>query len=83
MGHHSTYTDIDTANGPPPDGMSARIADDLLVGADAIADEIGVPRRRVYNLVEKGLLPCTHEGATIVASRSRIRQHYARLLGAE
>jgi len=83
MGHHSTYTDTAIPNGPPPDGISARIAEDLLVGADAIAHEIGVPRRRVYNLVEKGLLPCTHEGATIVASRSRLRQHYARLLGAE
>ncbi len=83
MGHHSTYTDTAIPNGPPPDGMSARIADDLLVGADAIAEEIGVPRRRVYNLVEKGLLPCIHEGATIVASRSRLRQHYASMLGAK
>jgi hypothetical protein len=53
-----------------------RIGDDLLFGAQAIADEIGRPIRGVYHLLENGSLPAQKLGATWVASRSRLRAFF-------
>jgi predicted kinase len=57
-----------------------RLADDLLEGADKIAEEIfGDPkqRRRIYWLVEKQRLPVFRIGITLCARRSTLREWIA------
>jgi excisionase family DNA binding protein len=44
----------------------------LLYGAAQIADYIGVRRRIVYHLIEKGALPHKKSGRMIIASRSAL-----------
>ena len=54
---------------------------DLLRGGAQIARFVGQDIRRVFRLLEIGALPAGKEGNTWVASRSVLRQHYARLTG--
>ena len=52
-----------------------RLADDLLRGADAIAEFIlGDPakRRQIYHLTQKGQIPVFKIGATLCARKSRL-----------
>lgn len=56
------------------------IADDLLVGAEAIALEAfgsEKHKRRVYHLAERGELPVFYLGSLIAARKSTLRQHIA------
>ena len=59
--------------------FSAKIRDDLLEGAEAIAAELGWPRRRVYYTIESGSgeWPIWREGGVITSTRSALRQHLA------
>lgn len=45
---------------------------DLLMGADAIADFLGVTRRQVYRLVYDGIIPSFKLGGTVAARRSSL-----------
>jgi hypothetical protein len=57
-----------------------RLADDLLEGADKIAEEIfgdAKQRRRIYWLVEKQSLPVFRIGITLCARRSTLREWIA------
>ena len=55
--------------------MSERL-DDLLRGAQEIADFIGIPRPQVYRLIERRIIPAGHIGgnpkAVLLASKRRI-----------
>src|SRR5579883_79581 len=52
------------------------LADDLLEGAEAIAAELGWPRRRVYHVVEiAGGWPIWKENGIIFSARSALRAH--------
>ncbi|HLG85568.1 MAG TPA: hypothetical protein VKZ79_00040 [Alphaproteobacteria bacterium] len=58
--------------------MSDKISDDLLEGADAIASELGWPRRRVYYTIESGSgWPIWREGGVITSTRSALKNHLA------
>lgn len=48
------------------------LADDMLYGADAIADYLGMRRRRVYHAVEQGHIPVLRIGQLICARKSRL-----------
>ena len=48
------------------------LADDLLVGGEAIADFIGWNRRRVFHLAEKGELPIFKIGGVLHARKSTL-----------
>jgi hypothetical protein len=51
------------------------IGDDLIWGAQAIADELGIPIDRVYYFVRKKKIPAAKLGPkTIVASRKALRR---------
>lgn len=50
------------------------LADDLILGAPAIAKETGFKVRQVYNLAEKGLIPVFKVGASLAARRSQLNQ---------
>jgi hypothetical protein len=51
-----------------------RVADDLLIGAAAIAAELGVNARAVYLLNEKKRLPIRKLGKNLIASRNQLRR---------
>jgi hypothetical protein len=51
-----------------------RIADDLLVGASKIAEELGVSTRAVYHIVRTKRLPIGKLGKNLAASRRRLRR---------
>lgn len=58
------------------------LANDLLRGAGAIAEEVlgsrsQKNRRRIYHMHQKRLLPTWKEGNEITSTRSAIRQHYS------
>jgi hypothetical protein len=58
---------------------STDLADDLLHGAGAIAEFLGVNKRRVYHLHETRVIPSFNLGNVVCARRSALRQHIARL----
>ena len=62
---------------------SETIADDRLVGAEAIARFRGEPVRRTRYLVERGELPHGREGNIIVASKRALRRHWEQQTAAE
>ncbi len=45
---------------------------DLLLGADAIADYLGITRRQVYRLVYDSVIPSFKAGGTVAARKSRL-----------
>jgi hypothetical protein len=49
---------------------------DLIVGADAIAAFTGLKRSQVYHQTAIGALPVKKQGALLVASRSRLAEHF-------
>lgn len=56
------------------DSNSGSLADDLLIGADAIAAELGMSKGTIYRLYRANLLPIGKLGKVLVASRSKLRQ---------
>ena len=53
------------------------IAGDLLMGASAIADFLGVTRRQTYRLVYDGIIPSFKLGGTVAARRSTLARWMA------
>jgi hypothetical protein len=51
------------------------LSEDLLDGAERIADYTGWPTRRVFYLLEKGLIPAFKIGNRWTARKSRLRRH--------
>ena len=56
------------------------LRDDLIWGVEGIAKEIGKTQRQVFHMISIGAIPAAKVGGRIVASRSRIRQHFEALL---
>ncbi|WP_322884112.1 excisionase family DNA-binding protein [Sinorhizobium medicae] len=48
------------------------LAPDMLRGADAIAQYMGLPRRSVYHAISKGHLPHFRIGETVCARKSTL-----------
>jgi hypothetical protein len=70
-----------TAGAAGPANISADAVDlgsDTLRGVSAIAEFLGVSRRRAQYLVDRRYIPTGNEGSTIIASRRGLRAHYAR-----
>jgi hypothetical protein len=51
-----------------------KLADDLLLGARAIADELGVDQHAVYYLAKMKRLPIGKLGKNLIASRATLRR---------
>lgn len=49
------------------------LADDLLLGADAIANFLGFTRRQVYDLTARRIIPSFKIGKTVAARKSTLR----------
>ena len=52
------------------------LADDVLRGAQAIADAVNLPRRKVFHKLENGHIPATKEGGVWVTTRSQLINFY-------
>jgi hypothetical protein len=57
------------------------LADDIIRGVEAIALFLGEPKRRVFYLCAEGYIPAGKVGGRWVASKTRLRQHYAEVTG--
>jgi hypothetical protein len=53
-----------------------RLATDLIWGAKAIADEIGVSTRKTFYLLETGAIPARKINGLWVSSRSQLRTRF-------
>ena len=51
-----------------------RLADDLLIGAPAIAEFLGMTEKAVYHLASKDRLPIGRLGKSLIASRRQLRK---------
>jgi len=56
-----------------------RVADDVLRGLRAIADELGVSIRQAHYALTEERIPAGRDGNTWVASRKVLREHFKRL----
>ena len=65
---------LDNLGLEPPD---APLRDDLLFGAKAIADELGISLRQTYYLLERGHVPARKAGRIWIGSRRRLRVHFS------
>lgn len=63
-------------NNPPSPVDMSPLAEDLLSGAKAIAEELGWPLRKVFHGLEKGYLPATKLGGIWTSTRSQLRRHF-------
>lgn len=55
------------------------LADDLLWGAQAIADFVGIKKRKAMWKIERGLIPARKNGLDLVASKREIIEHFGKL----
>jgi len=56
-----------------------RVADDLLIGAPAIAEFLGVTEKAVYHWVRNDRIPVGKIGKNLIASRRQLRKAIATL----
>ncbi len=52
------------------------LRDDLLIGAQAIADEIGIDIRKAFYWLQKGHIPAKKIGDLWTSTRSALRRHF-------
>jgi hypothetical protein len=64
-------------NNPPMACSADELANDLLEGAEAIADFLGKDVRQIYHLVGRKQLPAFKIGAVIHARRSTLKHFFA------
>ena len=57
------------------------LGDDLLRGAQKIANFIGETERRARYLAECGAIPVGKERGSLIASKRKLRAHYDQLTG--
>lgn len=62
-----------------PKDKTERLGDDLVWGADGIAQELGVEPHTVYYWHRKKMLPITKVGKTLVASKRKLQRAFAQL----
>jgi hypothetical protein len=60
----------------PENQTMPSLADDVLRGAQAIADAVNLPRRKVFHKLENGHIPATKEGGVWVTTRSQLKKFY-------
>jgi hypothetical protein len=57
-----------------PERGESTLADDLLIGAEAIAAELGVTEAAVYHIHREKRLPIGKLGKNLIAFRSKLRR---------
>jgi hypothetical protein len=59
--------------------MAEKLADDLLVGAKALAEYTGLTERQIFHLADTRQLPIFKIGHKLAARKSTLTQHMAAL----
>jgi hypothetical protein len=59
--------------------VEKRVADDVLRGMAAIADELGLTLRQTHYGLAQRRIPAGRDGNTWIASRKVLREHFKRL----
>jgi hypothetical protein len=59
-----------------PEKQNEPLADDLLHGAKAIADYLGITERQARHQIDRGGIPVTRMGQLIVGSKSTLRRRF-------
>jgi hypothetical protein len=80
--NEQSMQDPDSHHGQPA-APALSLNGDIIRGAQAIADELGCSPRQVFHLVETESIPVRKEGGRLVASRTGLRRHYAKLIAGE
>ncbi len=57
----------------------ASLADDLLIGAAAIAEELGATEDQVHNWIAKKRIPVGRIGRSLIARRSELQRAIAKI----
>jgi hypothetical protein len=65
-----------------PTDNESDLADDLLLGVEAIAAYIGLDKRQVDWQIRKGQIPVTRMGRLIIGSKSALRRRFTPTEGA-
>jgi hypothetical protein len=60
----------------PKIAVPETLAADILFGAQAIADELGIEIRKAFYLLERGHIPAVKTGRTWTTTRTRLRAHF-------
>ncbi|MGZ3282833.1 MAG: hypothetical protein ACXWJR_04115 [Xanthobacteraceae bacterium] len=50
---------------------------DVLIGAQSIADEIGIDVRQCFHWLQNNYIPATKTGSTWTTTRSALRRHFS------
>jgi len=74
LGTDSNATPQMPAPLPTPPHEPERPADDILIGAPAIAAFLGVSKKRLYYYVSKKRLPVGKFGKNLIASKAKLRR---------
>ena len=61
---------------PKPKTTTSPLAADLLLGAQAVADELGISLRKTFYLLETGQLPARKTGRLWTSTRSKLRKFF-------
>jgi hypothetical protein len=56
---------------------NATLADDILIGAKAIATYLNIEVRQCFHWLENGYIPACKTGGIWTATRSGLRQHFS------
>jgi excisionase family DNA binding protein len=68
-------TAAEAANDLREDG--AKLADDLLEGADAAAEWTGLKRRSIYHMVRNKRIPHARNGTKLLFRKSELNRHFS------
>jgi hypothetical protein len=60
-----------------------KLADDMLMGAEAIAEELGISTAQVYHYARLKRLPIGKLGATLIASKRQLQRACAKLTASQ
>ena len=59
--------------------MNDRLADDLIIGIEGIADELGCKPRQAQHLIHTRQIPAFRLGGKLAARRSTLRRRFEQL----
>jgi hypothetical protein len=62
---------------PPARGPPDSLASHVLIGAEAIANEIGIDVRRCFHWLQGGYIPASKTGSIWTTTRTALRRHFS------
>jgi hypothetical protein len=66
-----------------PHALHSPVGDDLLLGANAIAEFLGIEPKQVYYFASRRLIPAGKLGGILTASKQKLREHFDKITSGE